>query len=629
MANQKRFEHTTEEAKKIALQAVADGKTIRSAMELAGRTFKQWEYWKKHDEGFLRQYHALKASKLIYKKSSSRAEYVGDFPSFSQKYLGSRVFAHQQNVIDVIEGRDPSWLDDAFTYERGLDDYVICNMPPEHAKSMTISVNYATYRIAKDPNIRIILVSKTRELAKQFLYAIKQRLTHPQYIDMQLAFAPEGGFKTDTATWQSERIYLGSELRDSAEKDPTVQALGIGAQIYGSRADLIILDDCVTLSNAHEYEKQIRWIQQEVLTRLGPGSRLLVLGTRVDNIDLYSEIMRPDRYPEGKVPWTVLRMPAVLEFQDDPADWRTLWPKSDQPWSGYDKDTVDADGLYPRWDGKHLATRRGVLDPKTWAMVYQQQDVSEDATFPALLVRRAVNGQRKPGLMKTGASGHTRGMDGLYVVCSMDPAAGGDAGAVAMAVDRQENFRYVLDAKVIPQATPAQVIQVMKDWTDKYQPNEWRVEKNSSQKFLTQSRELLDYLSARGTPLKEHYTGNNKWDLNWGVSSMAPLFGWIDDDDGRAMKAAGARIEFPSTQSHEGMKALIEQLITWAPDTKNKQDMVMALWFACIAAKEQTDRRVLGGSAFAPNQFLSPDRARRRIVVDFNEAFEQANRIVL
>ncbi len=54
--------------------------------------------------------------------------------------------------------------------------------------------------------------------------------------------------------------------------------------------DLIILDDCVTLSNSGEYEKQIRWIQQEVLTRIGPTGKLLIVGTRVDPIDMYREL---------------------------------------------------------------------------------------------------------------------------------------------------------------------------------------------------------------------------------------------------------------------------------------------------------------------------------------------------
>jgi hypothetical protein len=156
------------------------------------------------------------------------------------------------------------------------------------------------------------------------------------------------------------------------------------------------------------------------------------------------------------------------------------------------------------------------------------------------------------------------------------------------------------------------------------------VEKNSSQKYLTQDRALLDFLSGRGIPLKEHFTGNNKWDLNWGVAGTAPLFGWIDDADGRPNKAEGQKIELPSTQNQEGLKALVEQLITWAPDTKNKQDMVMALWFCCIAAKEQTDtNRGLSGRSHLDNNFLSPERENRRIVVDLNEMWDARNRLSL
>ena len=58
---------------------------------------------------------------------------------------------------------------------------LLVNVPPNHAKSMTITINYVTYRIAKDPNINVLIVSKTQEQAKKFLYAIKQRLTHPRY----------------------------------------------------------------------------------------------------------------------------------------------------------------------------------------------------------------------------------------------------------------------------------------------------------------------------------------------------------------------------------------------------------------------------------------------------------------
>ena len=159
-----------------------------------------------------------------------------------------------------------------------------CALPisPEHAKSTVITVNYSTYRIALDPNVRIIVVSKTLVKAREFVYAIKQRLSHPRWLPLQNAYAPEGGWKQDADTWRTDTVYLGGDARNSSEKDPTLQALGMGGQIYGARADLIILDDCITTANAHEWEKQINWLQKEVITRLGKNGKLLVVGTRIE-----------------------------------------------------------------------------------------------------------------------------------------------------------------------------------------------------------------------------------------------------------------------------------------------------------------------------------------------------------
>jgi hypothetical protein len=56
-----------------------------------------------------------------------------------------------------------------------------------------------------------------------------------------------------------------------SEKDPNIEAVGIGGQIYGKRADMIIVDDAVTLKNANEFEKQIRWLTQDVRSRLEPN----------------------------------------------------------------------------------------------------------------------------------------------------------------------------------------------------------------------------------------------------------------------------------------------------------------------------------------------------------------------
>ncbi|HEU4686480.1 MAG TPA: hypothetical protein VFS39_18380 [Nitrospira sp.] len=601
-----------EDAKKRVPDLIAAGRTVKDAMTLVGRTTKTYEYWRKNDPDFRRRVDLVRELRNI-EVGKKRELNAGEFAEFRERYLGMRTFTHQHQWIDLIEGRTPRDLHPAIKYEPGDKNFILINCPPEHSKSITLSVDYPTYRICQDPAERILIVSETQKRAKEFLYAIKQRLTHPRYGDLQLAFGPPGGYKQSADAWRDDYIYIGGDLRDSPEKDPTIQAIGIGGQIYGARATLIILDDCVVLGNAHQFENQIRWIQQEVLTRLGPGGKLIIAGTRVDAMDLYRELRNPDRYPDGHSPWSYLAQPAILEFADDPEDWVTLWPRSDHPWPGVDEEP-DEDGLYPRWSGKHLYRRRGLLDPKTWAMVYMQADVSEATIFDPAKVRACVNGNRTCGPLQKGNKYHRpEGMDGMYVVCSMDPAMAGDTGVIAYAVDLRDQKRYVLEGMKMAAPTPQRIRDVIFGWTEKYRPQCWVVEKNAFQLFLTRDEEIRSYLASRGVTMREHYTGSNKLDPDFGVASLAPLF----DQE---------LIELPSTHNNEGTKALVEQLITWSPGIKAKdlkQDLPMALWFGEIAVREVLEQRTMAPHRVKASKFVPRYAQRRQIVVDLNEYMQR------
>lgn len=622
---------TVSAAKKRAmLKLVAEGSSVRGAAKAVGVSQDRWYRWQQADPGFAAE--AERALSVRDARLEMRGTITGDytkvgsgdaqisFEDFRLKYLGSQTFDHQRNLMAVMQGTTPPWLHPSMSYEKGEPNFVLVNIPPEHAKSMTISIDYPTWQVATKPNSRGMLVSKTQVKAKEFLYAIKQRLTHPRYQEMQVAYGPPEGYEKTADAWQADTIYLGGAVRDSSEKDPTLQALGIGGQIYGARADYIIIDDAITLANAHEYEKQIRWIQQEVLTRLGPNGLLLVVGTRVDAMDFYRELVNPDRYPSGTSPWTVLRMPAVLEFADDPKDWVTLWPKSDQPWPG-DSLEPDADGLYPRWDGGHLHRRRGMLDPKTWSMVYQQQDVSVDSVFPAELVRSCVNKMRKTGPLLPGAPGHPDTTTAVTVVAGLDPAIAGDMGVVVMAVDRNTKKRWVLTALKVTNPTPRQIRDTIFSVTDEYKVTEWRMEKNAFQGYLTQDEDLRMQLASRGVIIREHHTGSNKWDVDYGVASMAPLLGNLGID---GKPARDNLLHLPSTES-EGVKALVEQLITWSPSTRNKTDMVMALWMAEIRAREIASEWGRLGGTHMPNRYLSPYSLQQRATVNLDEIAAQGH----
>jgi hypothetical protein len=499
------------------------------------------------------------------------------------------------------------------TYEEGDPQYLLVNSPPEHAKSMTLTIDYATYRICKDPNIKILIVSMNQQLAASMMYAIKQRLTHPRYTKLQVNFAPAEGFSGGGAVWQANMVYLGNALRDSTEKDPTLQALGVKGRIYGNRADLILIDDSVVLTNANEYESQIRWLQQEVITRIGPGGRIVISGTRVDPVDLYKEIRDPTRYPDGVSPWTYLAQPAVLEFADDPKDWKTLWPRSDRPWTGT-MDEADSDGLYPRWDGPHLAHRRKMLDAKTWSMVYQQMDVSEDAIFPVGDVKACVNGRRNHGLIVGENEYHNRpqGMADLYVICSMDPAMAGETASIAYAVDIKTGKRYVLDAHRMAAPRPSEIKNLIMAWTEKFKPQCWVIEKNAFQLYLTRDEEIRTFLANRGCSMLEHYTGNNKVDPDFGVASIAPLF-------------TERVISLPSSHNAEGVKALVEQLVTWRPGVKGSklvQDLPMALWFAELRARVVLDQALGRSWSHMDSKYVPRYRTAKQMTVRVGELSE-------
>jgi len=178
-----------------------------------------------------------------------------------------------------------------------------------------------------------------------------------------------------------------------------------------------------------------------------------------------------------------------------------------------------------------------------------------------------------------------------------------------------------VDALKITRPSPSQIRQIIFDWTAAYQPAEWIIEKNAFQQFLTQDEGIRQHLSTRGVYLREHHTGGNKWDAGFGVASMSSLFG-TKQIDGRHHR--DNLIHLPSDQT-ENIKSLIEQLITWSPETKGKTDMVMALWFCEIKAREVLNHGQYSNHHLK-NPFLTRGEHRKRMVVNIDQLIEEQQR---
>jgi hypothetical protein len=605
------------QAKKDVLEKVRVGVSPQAAMIAIGKKPDTIRQWMVRDPLFAA---ALEEAKEEGSKKSFDALGVEKesipFAEFSKMFFDQTVFPHHQNWIDLLEGREPSWVHENIIYEPGESNRLLINVPPEHAKSTVVTVNYPTYRIALNPNIRIIVVSKTITKAREFVYAIKQRLSHPRWLKLQTAYGPEGGWKQDADTWRTDTVYLGGDARNSSEKDPTIQALGMGGQIYGARADLIILDDCITTANAHEWESQINWLQKEVITRLGKNGKLLVVGTRIAANDLYKELRNPKHWSGGKTPFTYMGMPAVLEYAEKPEDWVTLWKESDVPWDG-DSETPQENGYYPKWDGTALNRRRSEVTPSTWALVYQQEDIMEDSIFPPVLLQGATNGMRKRGPLKNGAAGHPSQVEG-YTIIGFDPAMTGNSAFVVTTYNRADGKIYVLDCVNMEDPTPQKIRATIEELVQKYHPQEFRVEINAHQKAYALDDELRNWLAQYGVRLDAHFTGKNKWDTSFGVASMSNLFG--TERDGKHQR--NNIIELPSSENSEGLKALTQQLLTWKPETRGKTDTVMALWFAVIRARELM-QQASRTSSYLNNRWATRAQMNTRVAVNLDDAFAE------
>jgi len=600
------------EAKQKVLEFVAQGLPVQDAIIRAGRKPDVLKLWRKDEKWAKALDKARATGEEILSAATGDAKFQIGFEEFSREFLDSPIFPHHRSWIDVLEGKEPSWLHDSMVYEPASPKRLLINVPPEHAKSTVITVNYCVYRIAMDPNVKITIVSKTRERAMEYLYSIKQRLSHERWSKLQAIYGSAGGWKEDADTWKADRIYLS---RDSTEKDPTVQALGIGGQITGARSNLIILDDVVTTANAHEWEKQLLWLQRDVITRLGDYGKLLIVGTRIAPNDLYREIRNPEHWSGGASPFTYFSMPAVLEFSDDPQDWKCLWERSHIPWEGADGSILpDADGLYPKWNGPALFRRRSEVSPSAWALVYQQQDVQEDSIFAPSCVQGSINGMRKRGPLKEGTAGHPKDLQAPYTIMGLDPAMTGNTAAVVMTVDRVSRKRYILDVENMKDPTPQKIQALIENWVDKYQPQELRIEINAHQKAYALDEDLRLYLANKGVKFSSQFTGKNKWDTSFGVAAMSGLFGSIRNN----VFQKDNLLELPSQEGSEGIKALIQQLITWKPETRGPTDCVMALWFCELRARE-----IIGGARIGqthvPNRWASRRNVDQRFTVNVND----------
>lgn len=228
-----------------------------------------------------------------------RSDFVSFVP-FAFKLLFPASDFYRAFYIDEIAQRLQNCLSSA-------DKRVGICMPPRHLKSFIASIAYPAWAIAGDPRRRIVVIAGTRTLRNELYMKFRDLVNHPRFRSV----FPELSVYTATRSVRTRNGGL-------------VEFYTINESLIGKGADIIVIDDPVSPSDANEprkLEQVNQWYDDNVFQRLDDKKKgVVVLAMqRLSWNDLAGHL-------EAKTGWTFLRYSAVAE-QDVERDGRIVRKK--------------------------------------------------------------------------------------------------------------------------------------------------------------------------------------------------------------------------------------------------------------------------------------------------------------
>jgi hypothetical protein len=165
-------------------------------------------------------------------------------------------------------------------------------------KSRLTCVCYPLWRVLQNRDVRILIVTESDKLSKDWLREIENYMLSPQYERLMGSRVVPLGLKENLIWANSEKVIRG---RSQAAQGVTLRAVGVAGQIRGWRQDLVLCDDIVSETNSHTpYQRGVLsdWFHAALLPVLdhNPGDPIsgqcLVVGTPLYDYDLTSELRR-------------------------------------------------------------------------------------------------------------------------------------------------------------------------------------------------------------------------------------------------------------------------------------------------------------------------------------------------
>ena len=230
---------------------------------------------------------------------------------------------------------------------RGEINRLMVCLPPGAAKSTIVSVQFACWWWAMNPEHHILRCSATQSLAEKFARRCRSAIQTEQFRVLS----------STTIDPSNQSVASFSNM-----KAGTMTAAGVGSSIVGLRSNLSILDDPVSSFEAVHSETQrqaaLDWYRTEYRSRLIPGSPEIIVTTRWHTDDIPGAILKS----EESDTWEVIRIPMEADDPNDPIGRKI------------------GERLWPEWFTQQMVDE-AKRDPERWAGMYQQRPLTSEGDW--------------------------------------------------------------------------------------------------------------------------------------------------------------------------------------------------------------------------------------------------------
>lgn len=362
---------------------------------------------------------------------------------------------------------------------------VTVSMPPRFGKSETVAYLFVAWYLGHNPTHHIMMVTHTQSLSADFGRKVRNLIDSPVYKEV----FPNTAVSKDKSASDNWTTTVGGKYL----------AIGIGANVAGHGAHLLIADDLVSeqsvLSNPDAaFDTAWQYMQVGPLQRLMPQGKIIQIGTRWGVKDPIGRALQWAKNNPLSTQWDEIRFPAILP------SGKSLWPD--------------------QWPLEELLAKKEGMFPQYWAAQYQQEPSNDEGA----IIKREWWKKWEP----------EKAPKCEFIIMALDAAAEANNRADCTAITTWGVFRNEKDTQdaahiiLLDCVNERMEFPKLKDTAIKqyqqWEPDAFIVEKKSSGTALYQELRRIGIPVAEYTP--HRYTGDKFARLNAVADVFRSGFVW-------------------------------------------------------------------------------------------------------